>query len=87
MQPSEEIKKKKKMGIGRYADEIKKKNEKIFDERNKIWSWSFIIDGDIILDEIYFNMILILDIINEYRTVTSHITDSTNKKLTDNSYY
>ena len=38
MQPSEEIKKKKKMGIGRYADEIKKKNEKkkIFDERNKI---------------------------------------------------
>ena len=31
-------KKKKKMGIGRYADEIKKKNEKkkIFDERNSI---------------------------------------------------
>ena len=28
MQPSEEIKKKKKMGIGRDADEIKKKNEK-----------------------------------------------------------
>ena len=74
---------------GRYADEIKMKNEKkkIFDERNKIWSWSFIIDGDMILDEIYFDMILILDRINEYRTVTLHITDSTKKYMTDNSYY
>ena len=72
---------------GRYADEIKMKNEKIFDERNKIWSWSFIIDNDMILDKIYFNMILILDKINENRTVTLHITDSTKKYMTDNSYY
>ena len=40
-----------------------------------------------ILDKIYFNMILILDKIKEYRTVTLHITDSTKKKMTDNSYY
>ena len=77
------------MSKGRYADEIKKKNEKkkIFDERNSIQSRSFTIDGDMILDEIYFNMILILDKINEYRTVTLHETDSPKKYLTDNSYY
>ena len=40
-----------------------------------------------ILDEIYFDMILILDRINEYRTVTLHITDSTKKHLIDILYY
>ena len=40
-----------------------------------------------ILDKINLNMILILDKINEYRTVTLHKTDSTKKYMTDNSYY